>query len=91
MNWRCSSSAGQVARDLGISPYSLHNWVQANRRQTKQSPGPLAEDERAELAWLRAEKAWWAKDKAELKMERDPQALRDPVGEGHDEPVLAVE
>jgi transposase len=65
-----SKSVAQVARDLGISPYTLHNWVQAERRQTEEQ-GPLIEDERAELARLRAEKARWAKDKAELEMERD--------------------
>ena len=63
-------SVAQVARDLGISPYTLHNWVQADRRQTEQT-GPVTEDEREELARLRAEKARWAKDKAELEMERD--------------------
>jgi len=60
----------QVARDLGISPYTLHNWVQADRRQA-QAQGPVAESEREELARLRAEKAHWAKEKAELEMERD--------------------
>jgi transposase len=64
-------SIAQVARDLGISPYTLHNWVQTDRRQTEQPQGPLVENERAELARLRAEKAQWAKDKAELEMERD--------------------
>jgi transposase len=63
-------SVAQVARDLGISPYTLHNWVQAERRQA-QSQGPLVEDERAELARLRAEEAQWATEKAELEMERD--------------------
>jgi transposase len=58
----------QVARDLGISPYTLHNWVQADRRQAQ---GPVTESEREELARLRAEKARWAKEKAELEMERD--------------------
>lgn len=61
----------QVARDLGISPYTLHNWVQADRRQPEQAQGPLAEDEREELARLRAEKTRWAKEKTELEMERD--------------------
>jgi transposase len=63
-------SVAQVARDLGISPYTLHNWVQTGRRQT-QAQGPLVEDERAELDRLRAEKARWAKEKVELEMERD--------------------
>ncbi len=64
-------SAAQVARDLGISPYTLNNWVQADRRQAEPVQGGLVEDERAELARLRAEKARWAKEKAELEMERD--------------------
>lgn len=66
-----SKSVAQVARDLGISPYTLHNWMQADRRQTEQSQGAVTESERSELARLRAEKARWAKDKAELEMERD--------------------
>jgi transposase len=60
----------QVARDLGISPYTLHNWVQADRRQT-QAQGPVTESEREELARPRAEKARWTKEKTELEMERD--------------------
>ena len=60
----------QVARDLGISPYTLHNWVQADRRQS-QPQGAVTESEREELARLRAEKAQWAKEKTELEMERD--------------------
>lgn len=60
----------QVARELGISPYTLHNWVQAERRQTG-SQGAVTESEREELARLRAEKMRWAKEKAELEMERD--------------------
>jgi transposase len=64
-------SIAQVARDLGISPYTLHNWVQAERRKTEQPTGALTEDEREELARLRAERTRWAKDKAELEMERD--------------------
>jgi transposase len=63
-------SVAQVARDLGISPYTLHNWVQIDRRQSE-AEGPLVEDERAELARLRAEKARWDKEKVELEMERD--------------------
>lgn len=64
-------SVAQVARDLGISAYTLHNWVQADRRQTGQPADGLNEAERAELARLRAERAQWAKEKAELEMERD--------------------
>lgn len=50
----------RVARELqimGISPYTLHNWVQADRRQTEQPQSSLTEDEREELARLRAERA----------------------------------
>jgi transposase len=62
----------QVARDLGISAHTLHNWVHADRRDDEQSrSGPLSEDEREELARLRAERARWTKDRAELEMERD--------------------
>jgi transposase len=64
-------SVAQVARDLGISPYTLHNWVQADRRQAEQPQGALSESEREELARLRVERTRWAKDKAELEMERD--------------------
>lgn len=62
----------QVARDLGISAYTLHNWVKADRQQAgRDVDGPLDEDEREELARLRAERARWEKDRAELEMERD--------------------
>ena len=62
----------QVARDLGISAHTLHNWVNADRRNDEQARnGPLNEDEREELARLRAERAQWTKDRAELEMERD--------------------
>lgn len=69
-------SITQVARDLGISPYTLHNWVQADRHQAAQTQAALTEDERAELARSRAEKARWAKEKAELDMERDVLKVR---------------
>jgi transposase len=63
----------QVARDLGISPYTLHNWVQADREQSgdQAAGGGLGESEREELARLRAERAQWEKDRAELEMERE--------------------
>lgn len=62
----------QVARDLGISAYTLHNWVHADRQNDEQArSGPLSVDEREELARLRAERAQWNKDRAELEMERD--------------------
>jgi transposase len=70
----------QVVRDLGISPYTLHNWVQADRAAA--SDGGLSESEREELARLRRlkaemaheharQKAEWEKEKTELEMERD--------------------
>jgi transposase len=74
----------QVARDLGISPYTLHNWVQADRAAAGDGGdgGGLSGSEREELARLRklkaemarqhaADKAAWEKEKAELEMERD--------------------
>jgi transposase len=60
----------QVARDLGISPYTLHNWVKLDRERDAQD-GVLGESERQELARLRAQKVAWAKERAELEMERD--------------------
>src|SRR5262245_572088 len=54
----------QVARDLGIKAGTLGSWVEQARRRRGEGDGPLAEDERAELARLRRENA-------ELAMERD--------------------
>jgi transposase len=81
----------QVARDLGISPYTLHNWVQADRVEHHGGDG-LSESEREELARLRrlkaemarqhaAEKAAWEKERAELEMERDdaPMFVKPPL------------
>jgi transposase len=67
-------SVAQVARELGISAYTLHNWVRADRCQAEAGQaqdGSVTESEREELARLRAEQARWAKEKAELEMERD--------------------
>jgi transposase len=54
----------QVARDLGINPGTLENWVAKDRRAREGRDGTLSESERAELARLRRENA-------ELAMERD--------------------
>jgi transposase len=59
-----------VARDLGISPYTLHNWVRLDRERDSQS-GVLRDSEREELARLREQKVAWEKERAELEMERD--------------------
>src|ERR1700749_2788678 len=54
----------QVARDLGINPGTLGNWVNADMRRRSDGNGVLSEDERTELARLR-------RGKAELAMEGD--------------------
>ncbi|MFC4118225.1 transposase [Nonomuraea zeae] len=77
----------QVARDLGISSYTLHHWVQMDRLAEQYNgdgdgSGTLKESEREELARLRREKAEltkqhaqdkaaWEKERAELEDERD--------------------
>jgi transposase len=47
----------QVARELGIVPGTLENWVAKDRRQREGGDGRLSEDERAELVRLRRENA----------------------------------
>jgi len=44
------------AGSLGISPYTLHNWVKLDRERDSQS-GVLNDSEREELARLREQKA----------------------------------
>jgi transposase len=46
----------QLAKDLGINPGTLANWVALDRR-AKDGNGRLSEDERIELARLRRENA----------------------------------
>ena len=53
----------QVAKDLGIHPATLGNWVKKDRIERGESEG-LTVDERARLAQLE-------KENAELRMERD--------------------
>ena len=53
----------QVAKDLGIHPGTLANWVKKDRVKRGESEG-LTVDERARLAQLENENA-------ELRMERD--------------------
>jgi transposase len=53
----------QVARELGVNPGTLANWVGLERHRQAQAGG-VSPDERAELVRLRAECA-------RLRMERD--------------------
>lgn len=77
-------SVAQVARDLGISPYTLHNWVRADRRQTAQT-GPVTENEREELARLRAGFAAAApRGVPFLRLGRSRSTARCPGGTGRD-------
>src|SRR5262249_35828411 len=73
----------QVARDLGINEGTVGNSVNADKRRRGEGDGALSEDERAELARLR-------KENAELAMERCPQTLGGPVGQGRDRAVAVA-
>jgi transposase len=72
----------EVARDLGINPGTLGNWVNADKRRRGDGDGALSEDERVELARLRRENA-------ELAMER-VQTLGRPLGQGRDGAVAVA-
>lgn len=55
----------QVARDLGISPYALHNWVKVDRERGGDGEGgALSDAERRELAELRRLKAEMGREHA---------------------------
>ena len=71
----------QVARDLGVNEGTLGNWV-ARDREARAGTDGLSGGDVEELKRLRAENA-------ELRMERDVQAIRGPVGEGGDEVSVA--
>ncbi len=53
-----------IARDLGVNPGTLGNWVDKDRVSPGEGDGPLGVADEAELKRLRAENA-------ELRMERD--------------------
>ncbi|MEV4359362.1 transposase [Nonomuraea sp. NPDC049625] len=86
-------SVAQVARDLGISPYTLHNRVmdrlaeQYNGGGDGDGSGTLEESEREELARLRREKAALVKQHADEKAvwEKERAELED---ERDDAPML---
>ena len=63
LSGRPGKPIAQVASELGVNEGTLGNWC-ARRRARGAGNGPLTEDERAELEWLRRENA-------ELAMQRD--------------------
>lgn len=65
-------SIASVARDLGMNAGTLANWTQTDRlARERDADGELIESEREELARLRRQKVEWARERAELEMERD--------------------
>jgi transposase len=65
-------SIASVAKDLGINAGTLANWMQMERLAREQdTDGELTESEREELVRLRRQRVEWAKERAELEMERD--------------------
>lgn len=55
---------GEVSRELGVNHETLRNWVAAMRKERATPGGPIAADERAELARLR-------RQVAELELEKE--------------------
>ena len=53
-----------VGREIGVQEQLLGKWVAIERSRLDDPPGPVGEDERAELARLRVENA-------ELRMDRE--------------------
>ena len=61
-------SCAEVARDLGIQPTNLRNWVEQARIDAgKGPPGTLTTEERAELTALRKENRQLKEDREILK------------------------
>lgn len=59
-----SRTIAEVAREHGVGPETLRNWVNAYRREHADEQPELTENERSELARLR-------KENRELKAERE--------------------
>ncbi len=66
-----------VARSLGITDSTLHNWLKADReaRQRVANPNALTESERDELARLR-------KENIELRTDKEICARPPPISLG---------
>ena len=59
-----SRTIAEVAREYGVGPETLRNWVNVYRREHADEQPELTENERSELARLR-------KENRELKAERE--------------------